>query len=110
HRDLFEHDAALDVDVAPGDGRVQHDVADDVDGQRQIAVEHGRVEAGVLLLGERVELAADSVHGRGDVERRACVGALEQQMFEEVAGTGKAGHLVAGPDGNPHTDTDTAHA
>ena len=92
-----------------GQRRVEHDVADDVDGQRQVAVEHGRVEAGVLLLGERVELAAHGVHGTGDVERRTGRGALEEQVLEEVTGAGQAHRLVARTDGDPHADAQAAH-
>jgi hypothetical protein len=44
------------------------------------------MEAGVLLGGERVELAADLVERDRDVERRAFRGALEQQVLEEVRG------------------------
>ena len=110
HRDLFEDHAALDVDVLRGHRRMQHHVADDVDGEREITVEDGRVEAGVLLLGERVELAADGVHLDRDVEGAAAPGALEQQVFEEVAGAGQRGRLVARADRHPHADAHAADA
>ena len=69
HRDLFEDDAALDVDVLLEDQRAGEHVADDVDGERQVGVEHARVVARVLLRGERVHLAADRVDRGGDVQR-----------------------------------------
>ena len=46
-------------------------VAEHVDGQRQVLVEDPRVEAGVLLGGEGVELTADRVERDRDVQRRA---------------------------------------
>ena len=86
HGDLFEDDAALGVDVLLADQRAGEHVADHVDGQRQVGVEHPRVVAGVLLGGERVHLAADRVDRGGDVERAAPLGALEQQVFQVVGG------------------------
>ena len=110
HRDLLEHDAALDVDVLRRDGRVQHDVGDDVDRERQVAVEHRGVEAGVLLLGEGVELAAHGVHGASRCRAPYASGALEQQVLQEVAGAGQGRRLVARADGHPHPDAGAAHA
>ena len=47
------------------------DVGEDVDGQRQVLVEHLDVVAGVFLGGERVELPADRVDRLRDVLGRA---------------------------------------
>ena len=84
HRDLFEHHVALGVHVLRRDQRAGHHVGQDVHGQRQVHVEHPRVIAGVLLGGERVHLAADRVHLRGDVQRGTPLGALEQQVLQVV--------------------------
>ena len=86
HGDLFEDHAALGVDVRRADQRAGQHVADDVDGERQVGVEHPRVVAGVLLGGEGVHLAADRVDGGGDVQRAALRGALEEQVLEVVRG------------------------
>ena len=43
------------------------DVGEDVDGQRQMLIEHLDVVAGVFLCGERVELAADRIDRLRDV-------------------------------------------
>ena len=68
---------ALDVPgVEPG---VKQDVGQEVGGERQVLVEHRHVEAGVLLRGERVHLAADRVHRPRDVLGRPGLGALEDQ-------------------------------
>ena len=53
------------------DQRAGQHVADDVDGQRQVGVEHPRVVAGVLLGREGVHLAADRVDRGGDVQGAA---------------------------------------
>ena len=110
HRDLFEDHVALGLDVVRAQQRGRHEVADDVDRQRQVGVEHPRVEAGVLLAGEGVHLAADGVERGGDVQRRAARGALEQQVLEEVRGTGLRRGLVARADADPDAEGGRAHA
>ena len=108
HGDLFEDHGAFDVHVLLADRRVEHDIGDDIDGQRQVAVKHGGVEAGVLLLRERVELTTDGVDRRGDVQSAASRGALEEQMLEIVAGAGHRGRLIGGTHAHPDTDARTA--
>jgi hypothetical protein len=61
-----------------------------------------RVVAGVLLGGERVQLAADRIHRLRDVDSGARRGRLEQQVFQEVRGAGHGGTLVTRSDTYPH--------
>ena len=110
HRDLVEDDVALGLDVLVGDRRAGDHVAQHVDGQRQVLVEDPRVEAGVLLGGEGVELAAHRVEGDGDVERRALRGALEEQVLEEVGAAVQSRRLVTRADVDPHPDAGRARA
>ncbi len=49
HGDLLEDHAPLRVDVGGPDHRGGDQVTDDVHRERQVGVEHPRVEAGVLL-------------------------------------------------------------
>ena len=109
HRDLLEHHVALDLDIVCGTTPPQHHVGNQVDGQFQIGVEHVRVVARVLSGGERVQLTADGVDGLRDLDRRARRRRLEQQVFQEVRGTGNAGPLVAGTDVDPHPDRGRMH-
>ena len=78
-------------------------VAEDVDRERQVVVEHPRVVAGVLLGGEGVDLAADRVERRRDVQRAAPRGALEEQVLEEVGGS----RAAAGVSSREPTPTQT---
>ena len=95
HRDLLEHDVALDLDVLGGAPAPQHHVGDQVDRQLEVGVQHVRVVAGVLAGGERVQFTADGVDRLGDLHRRTRRRRLEQQMFEEVGGAGHAVTFVA---------------
>ena len=67
HLDLFEDHLLLALDVLVGELRMQDDVGQQVDRQRQVLVEHLDVVAGVFLRGEGVELAADRIDLLGDV-------------------------------------------
>ena len=82
HRDLLEHDLALGVDVA--ERRPPDHVGHHVERARQVRVEHPRVDGGRLLVGAGVELGAPAVEQPVDLDRRVAVGALEQQVLEEV--------------------------
>ena len=53
HLDLFEDHLLLALDLVGGKRRTQHDVREQVDGERQVLVEHLDVVAGVFLGGER---------------------------------------------------------
>ena len=62
-----------------------HDVGEDVERELELRVGNAHVEHRLLVRRERVHLAADRLDRLGDLARRAIGGALEQQMFEEVA-------------------------
>jgi hypothetical protein len=95
HRDLVEDDVPLGLDVVGREQGGGDHVAEDVHRERQVLVEDPRVEAGVLLGGEGVELTADGVQGHRDVERRALARALEEQVLEEVRAAVQLRGLVA---------------
>src|SRR6185437_4600525 len=109
HRDLFEDNVAFQLDIACGATPVEHHVTDQVDGQREIAVEHVRVVAGVLLGGERIQLTTDRVHRLRDVDCGARRRRLEQQVLQEVRGTGNRGTFVARSDPDPYPDRRGTH-
>ena len=95
HVDLFEDDLALGLDLVRAERRRPHDVAEDVEAQLEVLVDQAGVEGRVLLGGEGVHVAADRVDGLGDVAGAAGVGALEQQVLEEVRGPPLGRRLVA---------------
>jgi hypothetical protein len=59
HLDLFDDDLFLPFNVCGAEGRVQHDVRQDVECQREMLVEDLDVVAGILFRRKRVELPAD---------------------------------------------------
>ena len=82
HRDLFEHDLALGLELAHA--RAPDHVGDHVEGALQVAVEHARVHRGRLLVGARVELGAHRVEDLVDLLRAVALGAAEQHVLEQV--------------------------
>jgi hypothetical protein len=104
HGDLLEHHRPLALQVRGRVERVGDQVAEQGDGQRQVAGEHVGVVAGVLLGGEGVHLTTHGVHGRRDLQRAATAGPLEQQVLEEVRGAGDGVGLV--PRAHAHPDAD----
>jgi hypothetical protein len=59
HPELLEDDRLLALDVPAVEPGMEEDVGQEVGSERQVLVEHRHVEAGVLLRGERIHLAAD---------------------------------------------------
>ena len=110
HLDLFEDNVLLAADLLVGEGRIQQQVAQQIDGPREMLVKHLDVVAGVLLRGERIELPADRVDLLCDGLRGARGGPLEQHVLHEVRDAGAAGALVPGAPGQPGPKADRAHA
>ena len=61
HLDLFEDHLLLALDVVLGEQRIADQIGEDVDGERQVLVEHLEVIAGVFLRREGVDLPADRI-------------------------------------------------
>ncbi len=101
HGDLFEDHLPLGVDVAGAQRWVGEHVTEEVDADRCVALGETAVVGGVLLGGERVDVTAVTVDRARDVARAAPVGALEQEVLEEVARAAHRIALVSGSDGDP---------
>ena len=108
HEDLVEDDGALGLDVVGAQRRLPHDVAQDVEAERQVLGEQPHVEGRVLLGGEGVAVAADLVELFGDGRGGAPFGALEEQVLQEVRGPGEFAGLVTRAGADPVGDRDRA--
>ena len=95
HLDLFDDHLLLAVHIVRVESRVEHDVGQDVERQRKVLVEDLDVVGRVLLGRERVQLAADRVHGLGDLLGAAAGGPLEEHVLDEVGDAGVFVRLVA---------------
>ncbi len=84
HLDLFEDDAALDLEVVVGEARRDDDVGQQAERGLHLLVEDVAVERGVLLAGEGIDVAAEDVDHLGDVARRPRGRPLEHQVLEKV--------------------------
>ena len=106
HRDLLEHDVALGVDF--GIGRRQQHFGEQVEDLVGVLVEEAGVEVGRLLAGRRVDRGAEPVEALGDLDRRVALGALEQQVLEEMRDPGLSRGLVPRAGANPEPERDRA--
>ena len=103
HGDLLEDHLALGLDLVGPEGRRPEDVAEDVEPEDELPGREARVVRRVLLGGEGVHLAAHGVDRLGDLGGRAGLGALEQQVLEEVRGAGHGRRLVTSSRRPPRT-------
>src|SRR5205823_5041729 len=85
----------LDAEARP------QDVAEHVDGLRQVLRQDGGVEDGILLAGEGVGTGADAVKVAVDRKGVASLAALEDHVLEEVRHAGDFRRLVARPGADP---------
>ena len=106
HRDLLEHDLALGVELL--EERREDHVAHHVERRLEMVVGHARVDERVLARGRGVQLAAEPVEDLGDLERAVTLGALEEQVLDEVRDAGLASALVARAGADPVADGDRA--
>jgi hypothetical protein len=104
HRQFFENDVAFLLQLAVVEHGGGDHVRDDVDGHRQIGIEHAGVVAGVFLRRRGIGFPADLVKSRRDVKRRAPLRSLEQQVLQEVRRTVLALRLVPGANADPEAD------
>ena len=82
HGDLFEHDLTLLVKV--GERRPHEHLDHHLERGVEVLVEEARIDQGVLLGRGRIGLAAHVVEDARDVPGAEAVGALEDEVFDEV--------------------------
>ena len=94
HRDLLEHDLALGVDLVGRQRRGEQHLGHQVERLLGVLVEEAGVQVRRLLAGRRVGRGAHAVEELGDLDRRVALGALEQQVLEEMRDAGLSRRLV----------------
>ena len=104
--DFLEDDAALALDVGMGEGGVEDQVGEDVEGDGDVVVEGLDAEADSFLAGVGVEVAADGVHFTGDVLGGSGAGAFEEHVLDEMGDAVGGGLFIAraGFDPDAHGD------
>ena len=92
--DLFEDDVPLPHDLRFREDGMQQEIAQQIDGVRQVLVEGQDVVTGALVRRVRIEIAADAVDFLRELLRRAGGRPLEQHVLDEVRDAGLGGILV----------------
>src|SRR5258708_32533981 len=84
HFDFFEDHTALADNIIGREDRIQNQVAEDIERDRQMFIEHLDAEADTFLGGESVNISADGIHLARDFFRRAMFGPLEDHVLDDV--------------------------
>ena len=109
HLDLLEDHLLLAFDVFDSERRIHHDVREDVDGERQMLVQHFDVVARVFLCGESIQLTADGIDHLRDVFGRSRGGAFEQHVLDEMRDASVFGAFMPRSPRQPDADADRTH-
>ena len=107
--DLLLDHLAFPGDVGRGHARIQQHVHQHLEQVRQPLVRRFREEAGALLAGEGVEIAADAFDGPGNLLGRPAPGAFEEHVLDEMSHAIDRGRLVASPHAHPQTHAGAGH-
>ena len=100
--DLLQDHRALALELLRIEGRVLQNIGEDVEGERQILLEHLGVICRAFARGVGVEVAADGLDLFGDRARAAPLGAFERHMLEKMRGAVDLRRFVPGADIDPN--------
>ncbi len=103
HGQFLQDDLALTVHIVVAQRRPDEHVTEQLDAELVMPCRQPAVVRGVLLGRECIEVATAAVDTASQLLRTAGVGALEQQMFQEVADPAEVVRLVARADTDPDT-------
>ena len=95
HGNFFQDDVALLLHFSRVQNGAGDHVRNDVNGHGQIRVQHPGEVAGAFLGRGRVGLPAHLIESRGDFQGGSTLGALEQEVLQEVRGPVLARGLIA---------------
>ncbi len=94
HGDLLEHHLALGIDLVRGQRRREQHLGKEVERFLGVLVEKTGVQMRGLLARRRVGGGAHPVEQLGDLDGRVALGALEQEVLEEMRDAGLSRRLV----------------
>ena len=109
HRELLFDDVAFLGDLRRREGGAEEHVQQHVEQLRHARRLRAAVEAGMLLVGEGVQVAADALHRLRDLRRGAAARALEEQVLDEVGDAVEGCGLVASARAHPDAERDAGH-
>src|SRR6266404_1209923 len=84
HLDFFQDDATLASDVLGIENRIQHQVAEHVERNRKMFVQHFYTEADTLLGRKRVNVPANGIDLTRDIFSGPMLRALEHHVLDKV--------------------------
>jgi hypothetical protein len=102
--DFLQDDLAFLLQLRRIEPGAEEDVRQEINGLRQVFVEHFDVVRGRLLGGESVHLAAERIHLDGDVLGGPLLRSFEEQMLDKMRNAPQLLRFVAGAHLDPYAD------
>ena len=109
HRDLFPDHTPFPLNLRGREQRPEKHVEQDVQQIRPPGRLSTGIKTGMLLVGERVQVTADSLHRLGNLGRGAPRGPLEQQMLQEMGDAARGIRLMTPARSHPDTHRHAGH-
>src|ERR1044071_3733352 len=102
--DLLQDDGALAFELGGVEARMQQDVCQNIERERDVLFQYLGVIGRALARGIGVEMATYRLDLLGNVAGAAPLGAFERHMLEEMRGAVDLGRLVPRPDIDPQPE------
>src|ERR1051326_442335 len=84
HLNFFQDHTLFAENILGIESWIEYKIAQNVDGDRQVLIQHLDVEANGFFSGKGVHVAADGIHLAGDIARSARLGAFEHHVFGKM--------------------------
>ena len=107
--DLLQNDGPFAFEFGRIEGRVQQDIRENVECERQILLQDLRVIRRAFARGIGIEVAPDGLDLLGDRAGAAPLGALERHVFEKMRDAVDFRRLVPCADIDPQPERDRVH-
>jgi hypothetical protein len=104
HLNLLKDDHSLLLHVFIIDERMEENVGKEIDGKRQIFVDHFGIKTGVFPSCKCIERSADGVNLFGDVESGSSLCPFEKKVFNEMGDPIFLRRFISGPRVYPYSD------
>src|SRR5262249_18516591 len=108
HLDLFQNYAEFTADILGIENRIQHQVAQNVERDRQVLIENFDVEANAFFGGKGIHVAANGDHLACNILGGPAAGTLKHHVLEEMRDAVGLGVFVAGTGFDPNADGNRA--
>jgi hypothetical protein len=106
HLNLLEDNHPLLLHIFHVHEGMKENIGQEIDGQRQILIDHLGIKTGVFPSGKGIESSTDRVDLFGNVESGSPFCPFKEEMFNEMRYPVFTGLFISGPGGQPNAEGD----